>query len=94
MELSAVSTPVGGTQGHHAAGNGVLWRILVAGLLALSVGAENVDVATVWSLALSQKMLGRVALVAACSTCRLQVVRRWPTLSLNMSFYSRRKLQA
>lgn len=46
MELSAVSTPVGGTQGHHAAGNGVLWRILVAGLLALSTGAENIDVTT------------------------------------------------
>ena len=42
MELSAVSTPVGGTQGHHAAGNGVLWRILAAGVLALSAGAENI----------------------------------------------------
>ena len=60
MELSAVSTPVGGTQGRHAAGNGVLWRMLAAGLLVLSVWAENVDSATLWSLALSQKMLGRV----------------------------------
>ena len=64
MELSAASTPAGGTQGHHATGNGVLWRMLVAGLLALSVGAEIVDVATLWSLALSQKMLGRVVWVA------------------------------
>ena len=58
MELSAVSTPVGDTQGHHAAGNGVLWRILAAGLLALSVGAENVDVATLWSLRQIQKNVG------------------------------------
>ena len=64
MELSAASTPVGGTQGHHAAGNGVLWRMLAADLLVLSFGAENVDAATLGSLALSQKMLGRVAWVA------------------------------
>ena len=63
MELSAASTPAGGTQGHHATGNGVLWRMLVAGLLALSVGAENFDVATLWSLELSQKMLGRVVCI-------------------------------
>ena len=46
MELSVVSTTVGGTQGHHATGNGVLWRILATGLLALSFEAENIDVAT------------------------------------------------
>ena len=61
MELSAASAPVGDTQGHHATGYGVLWRILAAGLLTLSVGAENVDVATLWSLRQIQKMLGRVA---------------------------------
>ena len=85
MELSAVSTPVGGTQGHHAAGNGVLWRILAAGLLALSVGAENIDVTTFVVPGTFPKNVG---------SCGMSVVRRWPTLSLNMSFYSRRKLQA
>ena len=58
MELSAASAPVGDTQGHHATGNGVLWRILAAGLLTLSLGAENVDVATLWSLRQIQKNVG------------------------------------
>ena len=58
MELSAASAPLGDTQGHHATGYGVLWRILAAGLLTLSVGAENVDVATVWSLRQIQKNVG------------------------------------
>ena len=69
MELSAASTPVGGTQGHHAAGNGVLWRILAAGLLALSVGAENIDVATVWSLRKIQKNVGSCGV--HCSSCNV-----------------------
>ena len=68
MELSAVSTPVGGTQGHHATGNGVLWRILAAGLLALSVWAENVDVATVWSLPNSKKKVGSCGVGCCIST--------------------------
>ena len=58
MELSAASTPVGGTQGHHATGNGVLWRVLAEGLLVMSVGVENIDVATLWSLAISSKNVG------------------------------------
>ena len=58
MELSAASAPVGDTQGHHATGYGVLWRILAAGLLTLSLGAENVDVATLWSLRQIPKNVG------------------------------------
>ena len=82
MELSAATAPVGDTQGHHATGYGVLWRILAAGLLALSVGAENIDVTTFVVPGTFPKNVG------SCGTS-MSVVRRWPTLSLNMSFYSK-----
>ena len=61
MELSAASAPVGNTQGHHATGNGVLWRILAAGLLTLSLGAENSMWPPCGPCGKSKKMLGRVA---------------------------------
>jgi len=69
MELSAASAPVGDTQGHHATGYGVLCRILAAGLLTLSVGAENVDVATLWSLRQIQKNVGSCGV--HCSSCNV-----------------------
>ena len=70
MELSVVSTTVGGTQGHHATGNGVLWRILAAGLRVLSVGAENIDVATLWSLRQIQKNVGSCGVGCHMLECR------------------------